>query len=176
MAGTKPPAQSPPLRNPLLRALLRKDSLAGMMFIGIGGAALFLSRDYNVGTLRRMGAGFMPQMLCWMLIGLGAIVLAQGLLARNKPSLIEEVAGAQDGEQQSFWPILIVAASLVAFALTIEPLGLVAAIASLVLIASFAYRGLGWWETLATAILLTGLCWAVFVLGLGMSVTMFPER
>jgi putative tricarboxylic transport membrane protein len=178
MAIDAPDTQRAGLRNPLLRALLRKDSLAGLMFIAIGGTGLWLAQGLTVGTLRRMGAGFMPQVLCWMLMGLGAIVLVQGLLARDKPTLVEEVTSATGeggGQAQSFWPILIVAASLVSFALTIEPFGLVVAIVSLVLIASFAYRGLGWWETLATAVVMTGLCWAVFVLGLGMSVKVFPE-
>ena len=45
----------------------------------------------------------------------------------------------------------------------------------LVLIASFAYRGLKWWETLLTAVVLTALCWAVFILGLGMTIKVLPE-
>lgn len=174
--GVEPRLRGP--RHPLLHALLRRDSLAGLMFIAIAAAGLWLARDYRVGTLQRMGYGFMPQMLCWLLMALGGIILMQGLLARNAPALIEEAAAANDNDGsaiRSLWPIVVVAASLVAFALTIEPLGLVTAVLALVLIASFAYRGLGWWETLATAIVLSGLCWAVFVLGLGMSVKIFPE-
>ncbi len=171
-------SSKPVIRNPLLRALLAKDSLAGLMFIAIATAGLWISRNYPLGSLRRMGSGYMPQMLCWLLMGLGAVVLVQGLLARDKPSLVDEVVQVQragDGRTQSFWPILIVAASLVAFALAIQPLGLIAAVVALVLVASFAYQGLGWGETLVSAVVLTGLCWVVFVLGLGMTVSMFPE-
>ncbi len=160
--------------HPLLKALTRKNVLAGLMFIAIAAFGLWLSRDYNVGTLRRMGTGFMPQALCWLLLGLGATVVVQGLLER--PAAIDPA----DAEQQvtvwqSLWPICVVAASMVAFALTIEWLGLVVAIVLLVLIAGLAYRGLKWWETLVAALVLTALCWAVFVLALGMSVKVLPE-
>jgi hypothetical protein len=163
--------------NPLLQRLRRKNVLAGLMFIAIAAFGLWLSREYPMGTLRRMGTGFMPQALCWLLMVLGSIVLVQGLLQRA-----DDTASSGGGseltrteERENYWSILFVAASLVAFALTIERLGLVVAIALLILIASFAYRGLRWWETVATGLVLAVLCWAVFVLGLGMTVKVLPE-
>ncbi len=163
--------------HPLLRRLMRKNVLSGLMFIAIASLGLWLSRDYPIGTLRRMSTGFMPQMLCWLLMGLGGIVLLQGLLARDGSNLAGEIghADAATEGRENYWSIAFVALSLVAFALTIETLGLVVAIVALVLIASFAYRGIAWWETLATAVGLTLLCWLIFVLGIGMTVKIFPE-
>ena len=40
---------------------------------------LWISGDYPVGTSLRMGTGYVPRLLCWVLLGLGAIVMAQGL-------------------------------------------------------------------------------------------------
>ena len=40
---------------------------------------LWLSRDYPIGTALRMGTGYVPRLLCWLLLGLGVIVLVQGL-------------------------------------------------------------------------------------------------
>lgn len=157
--------------HPFLRRLARKNVLAGLMFIAIAALGLWLSRDYPLGTLRRMSTGFMPQLLCWVLMGLGALVLVQGLLERVTATA---TAPTLEG-RENYGAVALVAASLVAFALSIETLGLIAAVVLLVLIASFAYRGLKWWETLLTALLLTGLCWAVFILGLGMSVKVLPE-
>lgn len=160
--------------HPLLQRLVRKNVLSGLMFIVIAALGLWLGRNYPTGTLRRMGSGFMPQLLCWLLMGLGAIVLVQGLLHRDQP----EPASA-DGQlaqaRENHWSVGVVAASLVAFALTIESLGLVAAIVVLVVVASLAYRGLTWRETLATAVVLVALSWIVFVLGLGMTVRLLPE-
>ncbi len=163
------------LRSPLLKALTRKNTLAGLMFIAVAVAGLWFGRELNVGTTRRMGAGFMPQMLCWILMGLGAIVMLQGLMERDPPGDASIEAEVADEPAPNLWSILWVAVSMVAFALLIEPFGLVVAIAALVLIASFAYRGIRWWETLLTAVFMTGLCWAVFVLGLGISVRVWPE-
>ncbi len=165
--------------HPFLRRLARKNVLAGLMFIAIAALGLWLSRDYNVGTLRRMGTGFMPQALCWLLMGLGGIVLLQGLLE----IVVQPAQSTSDSDDQgrsamareNYWSILFVAASLVAFALVIEQLGLVVAIVLMVAIASFAYRGLKWWETALTAAVLIAISWAVFVLGLGMTVKVLPE-
>lgn len=168
------PIERPP--NPLLRRLVRKNVLAGLMFIALACLGLWLSRDYPLGTLRRMGTGYMPQMLCWLLMGLGTIVLLQGLLAREvaPTERAEPIAGTAD-MRENYWSILFVGASLVAFALTIETYGLLVAIGALIGIAGLAYRGLTWWETLLTALGLMVLCWLVFVVGLGMTVKVLPE-
>lgn len=156
-------------RHPFLQRLARRNVLAGLMFIAVAALGLWLARDYPLGTLRRMGTGFMPVALCWLLMGLGAIVLVQGLLEQ---AAIDEPAAAS---RENHWSIVVVGASLIAFALSIETLGLIAAIVLLVVIASFAYRGLGWVETLLTALALTVLCWTVFILGLGMTMRVWPE-
>jgi putative tricarboxylic transport membrane protein len=155
---------------------VRKNVLAGLLFIVVAAAGLWLSRDYNIGTLRRMGAGYMPQLLCWLLMGLGAIVLVQGLLGRGGTILErgEEFDGV-DLPPQNLWAVALVGLSLVGFALTIERAGLIVAVGVLIAIASFAYRGLRWWETLLTAIFMAALSWAVFVLGLGMTMKVLPE-
>ena len=163
------------VKSPLLKALTRTNTLAGLMFIAVAVAGLWFGRELNFGTARRMGAGFMPQMLCWFLMGLGAIVMLQGLFERDPPGAASIEVEIADEPPQNLLSIFWVGASMVAFALLIEPFGLVVAIAALVLIASFAYRGIRWWETILTAVFMTALCWAVFVLGLGISVKVWPE-
>ena len=59
--------------------LRRKNVLAGLMFIAIAALGLWVSRNYPVGTALRMSTGYVPRLLCWLLMGLGAIVLVQGL-------------------------------------------------------------------------------------------------
>lgn len=170
-------SRNPGPAHPLLRRLLRKNVLSGLMFIAIASLGLWLSRDYPIGTLRRMSTGFMPQMLCWLLMGLGGIVLLQGLLAHDGSKMASEIGYADKAAEgrENYWSIGFVALSLVAFALTIETLGLVVAIIFLVVIASFAYRGIAWWETASTAIGLTVLSWLIFVLGIGMTVKILQE-
>jgi hypothetical protein len=59
--------------------LARADVLSGLLFIAVAAFGLWVSRDYTVGTALRMGTGYVPRLLCWMLMGLGVIVLVQGL-------------------------------------------------------------------------------------------------
>ena len=73
------------------------------------------------------------------------------------------------------WPVLVVTTSLVVFALSIEQLGLVLSILLLVGIGSLAARGIKPWEALAAAVGLIVLSWAIFILGLGLTIPVWPD-
>ena len=61
-----------------------KDFWAGMMLIGIGAAAMFISRDYRFGSALRMGPGFFPTILGGILIAFGVCIMAVGLRSGEK--------------------------------------------------------------------------------------------
>jgi putative tricarboxylic transport membrane protein len=168
--------ESPPTaqEHPLLRMLRRKNVLAGLMFIAIAAIGLWASRNYPVGTALRMSTGYVPRLLCWLLMGLGAVVLVQGLLETHRPEPRLEPS-PQDGVIAQLRPVVLVTVGLIAFALALEPLGLVIAILVLVVIASFATRELKLWETLAAAAGLSVLTWVIFILGLGLPIQMWPD-
>src|SRR5262245_35677109 len=120
------------------------------MFIIIAAIGLWTSRNYPIGTALRMSTGYVPRLLCWLLMGLGAIVLIQGLLEQDAPEPASERT-PEGGVIAQLRPIALVTLSLIAFGLALETLGLVLAIFVLVVIASFATRELKLWETLAAA-------------------------
>ena len=155
--------------HPALRVLARKNVLAGLMFIGVAALGLWLSRNYPIGTALRMGTGYVPRLLCWILMGLGAVVLVQGLREADSDR------PAEGGALARLWPILIVTASLVAFGLALERLGLVVAIFLLIGIGSLAARGIKPWEAAATALGLILLSWAIFIEGLGLTIPVWPD-
>ena len=130
--------------------LRRKNVLAGLMFIAIAAIGLWASRNYPVGTALRMSTGYVPRLLCWLLMGLGAIVLIQGLLEHHAGEPARERT-PEDGVIAQLRPVVVVTLGIIAFALTLETLGLVLSIFVLVVIASFATRELKLWETLAAA-------------------------
>jgi hypothetical protein len=165
--------EAPPT-HPALRLLRRKNVLAGLMFIAIAAIGLWASHDYPVGTALRMSTGYVPRLLCWLLMGLGALVLVQGLLEGHAPEQDREPS-PQDGAIAQLRPVVLVTVGLIAFALALEPLGLVLAILVLVVIASFARSELKFWETLAAAAGLSVLTWAIFILGLGLPIQMWPD-
>jgi len=166
-SNSRPPVRSLPI-------LQRKNVLAGLMFIAIAALGLWLSRHYPVGTALRMSTGYVPRLLCWILMGLGAVVLLQGL--RETPAAT--AAGdspAEPGMLARLRPIAMVTLSLIAFALTLEPLGLVLAIFILFAVASLATTDLKVWETLAAAAGMSVLTWAIFILGLGLPISVWPD-
>jgi putative tricarboxylic transport membrane protein len=163
---TAEPSPTPPPAHPALRVLARKNVLAGLMFVAIAALGLWISRDYPLGTALRMGTGYVPRLLCWILMGLGAAVLIQGL--REKAAPPERVT------LQQLLPVGVVTASLIAFALAIEQLGLVLSVVLLVGVGAFAARDIKAWEAVAAAVVLIVLCWAIFILGLGLTIPVWP--
>ena len=147
--------------------LARADVLSGLLFIAIAALGLWISRDYPVGTSLRMGTGYVPRLLCWVLLALGACVLVQGL--REAPSRQGAVASI------GWRPLVLVTAGLALFGLTLERLGLVLAILLLTIAGAYATRGRGIVETLLAALLLIALSWGIFIAGLGLAIPLWPD-
>ncbi|MGH8334146.1 MAG: hypothetical protein ACRES0_27530, partial [Pseudomonas sp.] len=57
-----------------------QDIAAGIFFIALGALGLALGWDYPFGTTARLGAGFVPKLLCGMLVTVGIIIAGVGLL------------------------------------------------------------------------------------------------
>jgi putative tricarboxylic transport membrane protein len=166
---------SAPSTHPLRRLLRRKNVLAGLMFIAIAAFGLWASRNYPVGTALRMSTGYVPRLLCWVLMGLGAIILVQGLREIDAAEQANVRASAEGGALAQLRPIAIVTLSLIAFALALETLGLVLSILLLVMIGRSATRDLGIMESLAAAVGLSLLTWAIFIAGLGLPIPVWPD-
>jgi hypothetical protein len=153
-------------RRSLWQFLLRKDVLAGLLFIVIAAIGLWASRHYPIGTGTRMGTGYVPRLLCWILLGLGTLVFVQGLrggsgeLERGRP----------------LWRAMIFAPlSLLVFALMIGRYGVVAAVVALVAIGALASRESRLLEVAAAAIVLVVLTLTIFVWGVGLPIPVWPE-
>ncbi len=151
------------------RMLARKDVLANLLFIGVAVLGLWLSRDYPIGTALRMGTGYVPRLLCWLLFGLGVVVLVQGLREA------QDSRALSSADVSAWRPLVFVTASLVIFGLSIERLGLVISILLLIGVGAVAARGLRPLETLAAALVLILLSWGIFILGLGLTIPVWPE-
>src|SRR5437868_14669886 len=105
---TTEPQRPPPNseRWQILQIFVRKDVLAGLLFVAVALLGLWISRDYPIGTALRMGTGYVPRLLCWILLALGTIVLVQGLRAAQP---------ARIGASEAGWwrPVVFVTMSLV---------------------------------------------------------------
>lgn len=54
---------------------LSKDLLSGVMFIVFGLAALYFGQRLALGTPVRMGPGYVPRMLAFILLSLGSVIV-----------------------------------------------------------------------------------------------------
>ena len=59
-----------------LKIKSQEDFWAGLMFIGFGVLAIFVSRDYPMGSAMRMGPGYFPTSIGMIMVALGAIITA----------------------------------------------------------------------------------------------------
>lgn len=144
---------------PGLAKLRSKDFVTGLLFAAIGAWFAFAGADYGIGTARRMGPGYFPVMIggALFLVGLGLIL--KTAFARR---------AGEATPRLHLWPLFFLTASVVAFGLTINRFGLVAACISCVLLAGAAGRSTRWPETIAVAIGMTIFSGLVFIELLGL--------
>src|SRR5262249_2793161 len=129
---------------------------------------LWVSQNYPVGTASRMGTGYMPRLLLWVLLALGGLILASGLWKADRLS-------ETDGSQGTAWrPVVFVTLSLVVFGLALERLGLFVSILLLTGLGAAAARGMRPLETLIAALVLIALCWLIFIAGLSLTIPLWP--
>ena len=100
-----------------------KDIWAGAFFMGLAALGLWIGADYAFGTPARMGAGFLPKVLCWALLGLGAII-----------TLIGVVRPGEGMEAWAWGELVAILDAVLLFGAALEVLGLEAAILGAVLI------------------------------------------
>ena len=137
-----------------------KDFLAGLMFLAFGVAALWFGRHLAVGTGVRMGPGYVPRALSFILMGLGGIISVTAL-----------VTGSDPVEAPKLKPITLVTIGIVCFALLFERAGMLPALIALVAISSFANEEFKIVEVIGNMVVLTILCIIVFKIGLGMNIS-----
>lgn len=140
----------------------RQDFWSGLLFMGFGGAAVLLARDYPLGSTGRMGPGYFPTALGAFLLVLGAIIALRALRIPGKA--LAPVA---------VWPLGTIVVAIAAFGLAITFLGLVPAILLLIAAAGFAGQEFRPVETAVSALLLALFSVALFVWGLGLPFTLF---
>ena len=154
-----------------MNRLLGKDFLSGVMFIAFGFIALWFGRHLAMGTSVRMGPGYVPHMLAYILLVLGALICVFALYS-----------GGETTEAPKWRPITMVTIGLVAFALLLEPntlpswlswvpTGMFPALVALILISSLGGDEFKLIEVLGNIVVLTVLCVLVFKVGLSMNIS-----
>jgi hypothetical protein len=122
-----------------------------------------LALQYRLGDLHRIGPGLFPTLIGSLLVGLGLIVTGRALVLEG-PAI----------ERVHVRPLLVGLVAIVLFALALQWLGIVAAIAVLVLVGAYASRDVRIWQVLALAAFLIVFSVAIFVWLLGLPLPLWP--
>jgi hypothetical protein len=138
------------------------DLLGGLLLIAIGAYAYVHGQQYALGTLNRMGPGFLPAVLSITLCSIGAIL---AVASQFKPA---------EAPQIRLVSLLLVAASLTTFAMLLRPAGLFTAAFVSVVLASLADRQITWPGRLVLGLVVAGLASLIFIAGLGMNLPLWP--
>jgi putative tricarboxylic transport membrane protein len=146
----------------MIRLRSPKDALAGLMFIGLAGVLGWSAGTLDLGTASRMGPGYFPLLLTFLLGVLGLVILLNGLRFEGPPLPRGEWKG-----------LGLVTLSIVIFGATVQRWGFVPAVVLSALLCVVASRPV---QPIGSALFVLGLlgfCVAVFVWALGMPVLLF---
>ena len=128
-----------------------------LMLLGVVG--LWAGGDYTMGTVARMGPGYMPRALSMGLI-LFALWIGAGAFVRNGPPI----------GRLAWRPLAFVIAAIVLFAIMIRPLGLWPSTFLVVLFCGVATPDARWKEVAILSVGLATFVVLVFVYGLNQTI------
>jgi hypothetical protein len=171
-----------------------RDLVAGLVFAAFGAAAIHFVREYPLGTAMRMGPGYFPAALGWILIGFGAFLCVRGLwrwvpsprrkakqvdgldFVRGDPTPAAAPAAAWDWREAtwSMRPVAGIAASMLVFGFVMPRLGLIPALVPMFFAAALGGREFRWREVLILTIVMTAFAVGVFVVLLKLPFPLFP--
>ncbi len=139
----------------------KKDFYSGLLFILFGLLAMLIAWNYPMGTTGRMGPGYFPTLL-------GSLLFLLGLIIAGRSFLLQWEAA----KPWAFRPLLLILGAVVAFALLVEPLGLLIATVLLVAGSSLANPEFRVKEILVLVLLLIGMAIGIFryILGLPLNI------
>ncbi len=151
---------------------VHRDTLAGLIFVAFGTAFAGIAAGYPLGTAMRMGPGYFPIVLGVALSAIGLVIVLSG--RRGGPTETGVNAGEAGPVSQRLRPALLISASVLLFAVTIESIGLALSTFGVVVVSSLADRERHWPHVLASAALLSMIAVGVFAYGLRLPFKVLP--
>ena len=147
-----------------LRIKSSQDLWTGCVFMAFGGGTVALAQGYPLGSAARMGPAYFPTVLGALLAVIGLVMLVKSL-------------GSADGgnvERVNVWLLLRVLLAVAAFAVLLQPLGLVVTAVVVVVLAASAGHEFRLGEALINGLILALVSYALFVWGLNQTMPVWP--
>jgi hypothetical protein len=145
----------------------QRDFWSGLMFIVAGIVFAVGATNYSMGSSARPGPGYFPLILSVIMAILGAVVLFKALT-------IESPGGDLVGHI-AWKPLIVIVVAITVFGLLLERLGMVVTIPILIVLSSLAGEEFRWRGVLLSAVVLTFFSWVVFVVGLKLTIPLWPK-
>lgn len=149
-----------------VRGLIKgpQDFYGGLALMGIALFALWASSDLQGMRGFSFGPGTAPRMFAYLLLALGAGVAITGFLIEGAPLQRYGIRGP-----------VFVTLSILSFAATIRPLGLIISAFASFMIAAMGSDETKWKEAVIVGICLTAGCALLFPYALGLPLDLFPR-
>ena len=152
----------------------QKDFFSGLMFMAVGTAFGWGATNYSLGTGARMGPGYFPLLLGILLAVLGVLILFK--------SLVVETEGGDKISKLAWKPLFFIIGANLLFGVMLgglpriglPPMGLIAGIYGLTIVASLAGDRFKLKEVLILATLLSILSYLAFVKLLNLQFPVWP--
>lgn len=140
------------------------DLVAGVIFAGVGVAALVIGRNHPMGSAVEMGPGYVPRLLAWGLVVFGVLLVGRGA-----------VTGLRSGIELHLRPIVTLSLAILVYAAGIERLGLVLTAAATVAVTMLASPGIGWRYAIIATLTLPAFVALLFGWALGLPFGLWPR-
>jgi putative tricarboxylic transport membrane protein len=141
-----------------------QDFFGGIALMALALFALWASSDLQGMHGFSFGAGTAPRMFAVLLLVLGAAIALVGILTEGQHLAAYHWRGP-----------LFVSLSILSFAVTIRPLGLVISAMASLMIAALGTPETRWKETIIVGICLTAFCSFLFPYALGLPLQLKPQ-
>jgi hypothetical protein len=141
-----------------------KDFWSGLFFIAVAAGFIGLSHQYGTGTMHRMGPGLFPILVGVLLVGLGMIIALRAFVFDGPPV-----------PRFHARPIIVSLIAIALFGVALTHLGLIGAVAAVVLVGALASPESRPLETIGLAVVLILFAATVFVWLLGLPIPLWPE-
>jgi uncharacterized BrkB/YihY/UPF0761 family membrane protein len=147
-----------------MRIKSTQDLAAGALLIGFGLLGRSLISHLPMGTPTRMGAAYLPTVVSWLIVGIGAVLVIRSFFVAG------EQLKAVDARALG-----LVLGAFCLFGILIEGGGMIAASLALILVSGFADRQHRWKEAVIFGVVLTAFAVIVFKILLGLPMPLVPR-
>lgn len=139
-----------------------QDIAGGLLLTALGVFVALYSNQYDMGTPARMGPGFFPRVLGWILAVLGVLIALPAFFRAGPPVKVQ-------------WTNAVcVLGSIVVFAATLRPAGILLATFIAAFVASLADKEITWKGRVYVSLGVAVVTWGVFIFGLSMRLPVWP--